>query len=69
MPTQPRDENATKRIAIGCKGSGALTAFGAGALKRLLREEQHDIIGLSGTSGGAICALLTWYALLEREGH
>jgi len=67
MPTPPRDENATKRIAIGCQGSRALTAFGAGALKRLLREEQHDIIGLSGTSGGAICALLTWYALLEND--
>jgi NTE family protein len=65
--TPPRDENETKRIAIGCQGSGAITAFGAGALKRLLREEQHNIIGLSGTSGGAICALLTWYALLEND--
>jgi NTE family protein len=63
----PGDENETKRIVIGCQGSGALTAFGAGALKRLLREEQHDIVGLSGTSGGAICALLTWYALLEND--
>lgn len=64
---RPRDKTETKRIAIGCQGSGAVTAFGAGALKRLLREDQHNIIGLSGTSGGAICSLLAWYALLEND--
>ena len=39
----------------------------AGALKRILREEQYEIVALSGTSGGAICAFLTWYALLEND--
>jgi NTE family protein len=26
------------------------------------------IVALSGTSGGAICAFLAWYALLENDG-
>ncbi len=56
-----------KRIAIGCQGGGVHTAFVAGALKRLLREEQREVVALSGTSGGAICAFLAWYALLEND--
>jgi hypothetical protein len=38
-------------------------------LKRLLRDDEiarYDVVGLSGTSGGAICALLAWYALAGR---
>ncbi len=66
--TLPGDENGKKRIAIGCQGGGVHSAFAAGALKRLLREEQHEVMAVSGTSGGAICAFLAWYALLENEG-
>jgi NTE family protein len=33
-----------------------------------MREEQHEVVALSGTSGGAICAFLAWYALLENDG-
>lgn len=62
-----QDKNATKRVAIGCQGGGAHTAFVAGALKRLLRENQYEIIALSGTSGGAICAFLAWYGLLNND--
>jgi NTE family protein len=62
----PGDEGGTKRIAIDCQGGGVHSAFAAGALKRLLlREERHEVVALSGTSGGAICAFLAWYALLE----
>lgn len=53
-----------KRIAIACQGGGSHTAFTAGVLQRLLREDYH-IVALSGTSGGAICALLAWYGLLQ----
>ena len=56
-----------KRIAIGCQGGGVPSAFAAGALKRILRDEQHEIVALSGTSGGAICAFFAWYALLEQR--
>ena len=59
----------TKRVAIGCQGGGTHTAFTAGVLKRLLAEKRGDyeVVALSGTSGGAICALLAWYALLLKE--
>jgi NTE family protein len=63
--TQPR-----RRIAIACQGGGSQTAFTAGALRGLLRaglREDFDIVGLSGTSGGSICAALLWVALLEGD--
>jgi NTE family protein len=50
------------RVAIACQGGGSHTAFTAGALGAILRSE-HEIVGLSGTSGGAMCAYLAWYAL------
>jgi hypothetical protein len=58
-----------KPIAIACQGGGSHTAFTAGALKRLLRDERYEVVALSGTSGGAICALLAWYALLQNSGE
>ncbi|MDQ4004184.1 MAG: patatin-like phospholipase family protein [Actinomycetota bacterium] len=60
-----------KRVAIACQGGGSHTAFTAGVLKRLLRAEElkrHKVVGLSGTSGGAVCALLAWHYLLRGEG-
>ena len=53
------------RVAIACQGGGSHTAFTAGALKRLLQDERYEFVALSGTSGGAVCALLAWYALIE----
>jgi NTE family protein len=47
-----------KRIAIACQGGGSHTAFTAGALKRLVSDERYEFVALSGTSGGAVCALL-----------
>jgi NTE family protein len=66
------DENDNRRVAIACQGGASHTAFTAGALKRLLKEkaeEKHnyEIVALSGTSGGAICALLAWYGLLMND--
>ena len=54
------------RVAIACQGGGSHTAFTAGALKRLLADERYEVVALSGTSGGAICAVLAWYALLVK---
>lgn len=59
-----------RRVAIACQGGGSHTAFTAGVLKDLLTgetldEQGYEIVALSGTSGGAICAFLTWYALLD----
>ena len=61
-----------RRIAIACQGGGSHTAFTAGVLKKLLKEkdgEKHnyEVVALSGTSGGAICALLAWYGLLMND--
>lgn len=58
------------RVAIACQGGGSHTAFTAGVLGRLLQPDVTDkykIVGLSGTSGGAICALLSWTALVDNE--
>ena len=61
------DTGNKKREAIACQGGGSHTAFTAGVLKGLLRSEfrqEHEVVALSGTSGGAVCALLVWHNLL-----
>ncbi|MGH3997363.1 MAG: patatin-like phospholipase family protein [Pseudonocardiaceae bacterium] len=60
------DDKARRRIAIACEGGGTHTAFTAGVLKRLLHEP-IEIVGLSGTSGGAVCAMLAWRGLLAGD--
>ena len=70
-------ENKNKRrVAIACQGGGAHAAFTAGTLDRLLRffsdqehRDKYEIVAFSGTSGGAICALLTWCALSKDNGE
>ena len=59
----------TRRVAIACQGGGSHTAFTAGTLKKMLEEghERYDFVAFSGTSGGAVCALLAWYALIEHS--
>ncbi len=60
----------SRRVAIACQGGGSHTAFTAGVLKRLLRSEElerYEVVGLSGTSGGAVCALLAWDNLLRGD--
>jgi NTE family protein len=61
------DEGKKKRVAIACQGGGSHTAFTAGVLKGLLRSrplQEYEVVALSGTSGGAVCALLAWHNLL-----
>jgi NTE family protein len=62
-----------RRIAIGCQGGGSHTAFTTGALAEIigdqLRYGDFEIAALSGTSGGAIGALLAWYGILVDGGH
>src|SRR3954469_25876990 len=58
------------KIAITCQGGGSQTAFTAGALHALFEagiQEEFDIVSLSGTSGGAVCASLVWYAIKKGE--
>ena len=67
-PGQPR------RVAIACQGGGSHTAFTAGVLSRLFDGPEpaggrggYDVVGLSGTSGGAVCALMAWTALRDGD--
>jgi len=68
------ENNNGRRVAIACQGGGSHTAFAAGVLKKLLKEKDagehnYEIVALSGTSGGAICALLAWYGLLLNDAN
>jgi NTE family protein len=57
-------------VAIACQGGGSHTAFTAGALQELAAataEAEFDLVGLSGTSGGAICSLLSWYGMVHED--
>jgi NTE family protein len=58
------------KIAIACQGGGSQTAFTAGALKTLCEQrigQDVEVVGISGTSGGAVCATLMWYAFMKGE--
>jgi NTE family protein len=68
-----------RNLAIACQGGGSHCAFGAGVLMEILarlddeycldwRGGRYRICGLSGTSGGAINALMAWYGLIHPAG-
>jgi NTE family protein len=57
------------RIAIACQGGGSQTAFTAGVLQGLFAhgiDQSHDIVALTGTSGGAVNTALAWYGMLKQ---
>ncbi len=53
------------RVAVACQGGGAHTAFTAGVLDAILdnQDRRFRVVALSGTSGGAVCALFAWCGL------
>ncbi|MEF8784189.1 MAG: patatin-like phospholipase family protein [Haloarculaceae archaeon] len=55
-------------VAIACQGGGSHTAFTAGVLETLLVEcdwnDEYELVGISGASGGAFNALAAWYGLV-----
>ncbi|HEV7264055.1 MAG TPA: patatin-like phospholipase family protein [Falsiroseomonas sp.] len=56
------------RVAIACQGGGSHAAFTAGVLAALhapAHRDRFELMALSGTSGGAVCAALAWSGLLE----
>ena len=60
------------RVAIACQGGGSNTAFTAGVLRELLSEwddDEYELVGISGTSGGAFNALATWYGLVTGDAE
>ncbi len=54
------------RVAIACQGGGSHTAFTCGVLRQLLEawDDRYELVGISGTSGGAFNALAVWYGLV-----
>jgi NTE family protein len=62
-------EGDSTNVAIVCQGGGSHTAFTAGVLKELLREwpDEYELVGISGTSGGAFNALAAWYGLVTAD--
>lgn len=59
-----------KKVAIACQGGGSQTAFTAGVLSALINQkafDQYELVSISGTSGGAVCASLLWYSMLVAE--
>jgi NTE family protein len=62
------------KVAVGCQGGGMHAAFAVGVLKEILKriggktEPGFELAGLSGTSAGALCALMTWYGLAPKKG-
>jgi len=63
-----------KRVAIACQGGGMHAAFEVGVLTAVLErierntEPRIELVGLSGTSAGALCALMVWYGLESPGG-
>lgn len=62
-------ESSSRTVAIGCQGGGSHSAFVAGALQELFEREfgGYALHGLSGTSGGALCAVTAWYGLVAGD--
>jgi NTE family protein len=69
---------AIKRIAVACQGGGTHAAFTWGVLSKILETKKawdagpqdgdtFDIVALSGTSAGALCALAAWYGLVPNK--
>lgn len=61
------------KIVIGCQGGGAHAAFEAGVLSEILKDmderKRFELVGISGTSAGALCALMVWYGLAPKNGR
>jgi NTE family protein len=67
LMTENEPHEQRRRVVVACQGGGSQTAFTAGVLTELLADPTLEIRALSGTSGGAVCALLAWYGLLTRR--
>ena len=60
-----------KKVAVGCQGGGMHVAFEVGVLTEILKDvgqNRFELVGLSGTSAGALCALMAWYGLAPKNG-
>ena len=60
------------KVAVACQGGGMHAAFEVGVLTEILKhqseQKKFDVVGLSGTSAGALCAMMVWYGLVKKNG-
>ena len=60
------------KVAVACQGGGMHAAFEVGVLTEILKDvkgNQFELVGLSGTSAGALCVLMVWYGLAPKNGR
>src|SRR6266702_55780 len=70
-PESQRERRATPKGSIGCQGGGMHAAFEVGVLTEILEDvkrNRFELVGLSGTSAGALNALMVWYGLAPKSG-
>jgi NTE family protein len=68
---QENTANERKKVAVACQGGGMHAAFAVGVLNEILKkvkDEKFELVGLSGTSAGALVALMVWYGLAPKNG-
>ena len=61
----PAEKSAPKRVNVALQGGGAHGAFTWGVLDRLLEDERIEIEAISGTSAGAMNAVVAAEGLVE----
>jgi NTE family protein len=65
--------NSVKKVAVALQGGGTHAAFEVGVLSEILQDlearKRFDLVGLSGTSAGALCAMMVWYGLAPKKGR
>jgi NTE family protein len=69
LPQAGMGNESRRRVAIACQGGGSHTAFTAGVLQGMIEKLPDDVevVALSGTSGGAICAAIAWDGFVRGE--
>ena len=70
MPTTRTKTTTSKKVAVACQGGGMHGAFTVGVLTEILHaygQKKFDLVGLSGTSAGALSALMVWYGLAPKK--
>ena len=58
-----------KKVAVACQGGGMHAAFAVGVLTEILTDVKNgelELVGISGTSAGALCALVVGYNLAPK---
>jgi NTE family protein len=69
MSTTSTKATTATKVAVACQGGGMHGAFTVGVLTEILNaydQKKFDLVGLSGTSAGALSALMVWYGLAPK---